>query len=200
MKSQKQEKLKKIVSGKKILQTSFLRESGFTSRDISALVKEGALLKITRGHYLWHEYAEGMNDMELVRFFMPGAVLCLFSAIDFYGLSTVNPSELHIALPRGTALPSLPENLFVKIYRMTEKQYKLGISEEKASSGKIKIYDKEKTVCDCFKFDKDVDKSVAIEVLKNYAAGGSCNIQRLLEYAALMGKKKIIQTYLEAIL
>jgi hypothetical protein len=39
-----------------------------------------------------------------------------------------------------------------------------------------------------------------LEALKNYIARGSCNIQRLLEYAKLLGKKKIIYPYVEALL
>lgn len=64
----------------------------------------------------------------------------------------------------------------------------------------VKMFDMEKTVCDCFKYDKAIEKAIAIEVLKNYIAKGACNIQKLLEYAKIMGKKKTILPYLEAIL
>jgi hypothetical protein len=45
-----------------------------------------------------------------------------------------------------------------------------------------------------------VEKDIALEVLKNYMAKGNCNIQKLLEYARFLGKKKIIYPYVEALI
>ena len=64
----------------------------------------------------------------------------------------------------------------------------------------IRIYDIEKTVCDGFKYDSEIEKGIALEVLKNYIARGNCNIQKLLKYAELLGKKKIIYPYVEALI
>ena len=105
-----------------------------------------------------------------------------------------------MALPRGTVAPSLPQNLRVNVRQMTEKHFELGISETEINGVRVRIYDMEKTVCDCFKYGKEVEKSVALEVLKNYISSGNCNVQKLLEYAKVMGKKKIILPYVEAML
>jgi len=37
-------------------------------------------------------------------------------------------------------------------------------------------------------------------VLKNYITKENCNVQKLLEYAKLLGKKKIIYHYVEALI
>ncbi|MCL2767769.1 MAG: type IV toxin-antitoxin system AbiEi family antitoxin domain-containing protein [Synergistaceae bacterium] len=181
-----------------IIKTKTLNENGFTSRDISHLLREGVLEKIKQGHYIGKE--RDISDLEIATKLIPMGVLCLFSAIEHYELATVNPSAICVALPRGVTCPTLPSNLFVQIYHMTSRHFEAGITEVEAGKTMLRMYDIEKTVCDCFKYDNEVEKSIALEVLKNYIAKGNCNVQKLLEYAKLLGKKRIIYPYVEALI
>ena len=180
-----------------IVKTKVLRKNGFSSRDIKRLLDDGRLERIKQGHYLGKE--RDISDIEIVASLIPTGVLCLFSAVEHYELATVNPTEICIALPRDTKCPILPSNLFVKIYRMTGIHFEAGITEVEVNGAMVRMYDIEKTVCDCFKYDNEVERNIALEVLKNYMARGNCNIQKLLEYAKLLGKKKIIYPYVEAL-
>jgi len=200
LKTEKLRLIKQICSQAGIVRTETLRKNGITSRDIKALVDENLLFRIRQGHYIWHEGVDALSDIEIITKLIPDGVLCLFSAVSYYGLSTVNPTEINIALPRNVVPPVLPENLHIKVYRMTDRHFNLGIVEVEVENVMVKMFDMEKTVCDCFKYDKEIEKAIAIEVLKNYIAKGACNIQKLLEYAKIMGKKKTILPYLEAIL
>ena len=181
-----------------IIKTKTLNRSGFTSRDISHLVREGVLMKIKQGYYIGKE--RDVSDMEIATKLIPMGVLCLFSAIEHYELATVNPSKICVSLPRGVTCPTLPSNLFVQIYHMTNRHFEVGITEVMTGRTTVKMYDVEKTVCDCFKYDNEVEKDIALEVLKNYMAKGNCNIQKLLEYARFLGKKKTIYPYVEALI
>ena len=181
-----------------IIKTKTLNKNGFTSRDISHLLREGILEKIKQGHYIGKE--RDVSDMEIATKLIPMGVLCLFSAIEHYELATVNPSAICMALPRGVTCPTLPSNLFVQIYHMTDRHFEAGITEVEVGKVMLRMYDVEKTVCDCFKYDNEVEKGIALEVLKNYMAKGHCNVQKLLDYAKLLGKKKIIYPYVEALI
>jgi hypothetical protein len=83
---------------------------------------------------------------------------------------------------------------------MTTSHFEAGILEAEISGAVVRMYSAEKTVCDCFKYKNEVEQNIALEVLKNYIARDGCNIQKLLEYAALLGKKKIIYPYVEALI
>jgi len=181
-----------------IIKTETLNKNGFTSRDINHLLREGVLEKIKQGHFIGKDW--DVSDMGIVAKLIPMGVLCLFSAIEHYELATVNPSEICVALPRGVTCPTLPSNLFVQIYHMTSRHFEAGITEVVAGRAIVRMYDIEKTVCDCFKYDNEVEKGIALEVLKNFMAKGNYNIQKLLEYAKLLGKKKIIYPYVEALI
>ncbi|MCL2506048.1 MAG: type IV toxin-antitoxin system AbiEi family antitoxin domain-containing protein [Alphaproteobacteria bacterium] len=181
-----------------IIKTTTLNSKGFTSRDIKRLVLDGLLFRIKQGHYTGKE--QDVSDIEIAAKLIPTGVLCLFTAIEHYELATVNPTEICIALPRGVKCPTLPATLYVNVFHMTDSHFRAGIAEVEINGSKIKIYDIEKTVCDCFKYDNNVEKGIALEVIKNYIAREHCNIQKLLEYANLLGKKKIIYPYVEALI
>ena len=184
----------------KIVNAATLKKHGIHSRNIATLINEGFITRIKQGRYVWNDNETDSSEIVLVAKLIPNGVLCLYTAIEQHQLSTVNPTEIFVALPRGTVAPALPKNLWVNVRQMTDKHFELGISEIKIDGLSVKIYDVEKTVCDCFKYDKEVEKSVALEVLKNYVARKDCNIQKLLEYAGIMGKKKKILPYVEAFL
>jgi len=181
-----------------IVKTETLAKNGFTSRDIKRLCESGLIERLKQGYYI--EKQRDISDIAIAARLIPMGVLCLYSAVDFYELATVNPSEICIALPRGATCPVLPPNLYVKVYHMTASHFEAGILEAEINGAAVRMYSAEKTVCDCFKYEKEVERNVALEVMKNYIARGGCNIQKLLEYAALLGKKKLMYPYVEALI
>jgi len=183
-----------------VVNTAAFKQNGIHSRNIAELIKKGFISRIRQGYYVWEHNNADIPEIILATKLIPNGVLCLYTAMEYYGLSTVNPAEIFFALPRGTVAPSLPSNIRVNVRQMTRKHFELGISEVKINSVPVKIYDIEKTVCDCFKYDKEIEKSVALEVLKNYISIKNRNVQKLLEYAGIMEKKKTILPYLEVIL
>jgi len=186
-----------ISTNNGVVKTKILNDNGFTSRDISYLMQEGLLERVRPGHYIGNQ--DIISDIEITSKLIPMGVLCLFTAIEHYDLAMVNPTEICIALPRGATCPVLPRNLFIKIYHMTSSHFEAGIAEIEVNGIMVRMYDAEKTVCDCFKYDHEVEKGIALKALKNYMSSGNRNIQKLLEYAKLLGKKKIIYPYVEAL-
>jgi len=191
--------IKELLSANNgIVNTETLNMNGFTSRDLKWLTQEGLITRIKRGHYI--EKQREVSEIEMAAKLVPMGVLCLFSAIEYHELATVNPTEICMALPRGVTCPILPPNLYVKVYHMTGSHFEAGISEAEINGAAVRMYDAEKTVCDCFKYENEVERNIALEVLKNYIAKGGCNIQKLLEYAKRLGKKKVIYPYVEALI
>jgi hypothetical protein len=62
----------------------------------------------------------------------------------------------------------------------------------------IKIYDRERTVCDFIRMRLRIGKDAALEVLKTYMSGRK-NLQKLYEYAELLQIEGVIHPYLEVL-
>ncbi|MDR3057613.1 MAG: hypothetical protein LBU84_05670 [Prevotella sp.] len=71
----------------------------------------------------------------------------MFTAWSYYELTTHNPSEFHIAIPRSekVVLPPYPP---IKIYYWTEKVYHLGFAEVTKGGCPVKMYDLDRSVCE----------------------------------------------------
>jgi hypothetical protein len=63
----------------------------------------------------------------------------------------------------------------------------------------VKVYDRERTLCDLFRMRLQIGEDVAIEVLKSYMAGAK-NLQKLFEYAEILQIKGVLRPYVEALI
>jgi len=198
MKNIKEANLQELFSANNgIVTTQILVNGGLSSRNIKRLVDDGFIEKIKLGYYM--EKQHFVSDAVLASRLIPAGVLCLFTAVGYYDLATVNPSVVSIAVPRDFTLPKLPPSLFIKAHHMTSSHFEAGITEVDIDGAIVRMYDMEKTVCDCFKYENEVERNIALEVLKNYMARRGRNIQKLSEYARLLNKQKLIYPYVEAL-
>ena len=60
------------------------------------------------------------------------------------------------------------------------------------------MYNKEKTICDMFRYRKKIGENLALEALKNYLRRKGSNIKKLHQYAAICRVNTIIVPYIKA--
>jgi len=178
-----------------------LRKAGIQTRDIAKAVDNNIIEKIKHGLYKlidfpWDEHA-GFTDVCNAN---KNAVITLLSAADYHQLSTFYPSEIYVAVPNNTDkfILKYPP---IKVYYFIEKYYKLGIQKIETASGIVKIYNKEKTICDLFRYSNKLGEDIAIESLKEYLKNkANRNISQLIEYAEMCKVTREIETITKAIL
>jgi predicted transcriptional regulator of viral defense system len=150
-------------------------------------VKKGVYRHLSFGHA--HEWDE-------LHMYYPQAVLCLFSAWQHYELTTAVPYQYHLAFAHK-ANPTKIDYPPVKFYYWSDNQLLLGITQHENG---LRIYDKEKSVCDAVKFRNKVGEEIMYEVLKNYMNSKDRNIEKLMLYAKQMRIEKIINPMLKPLL
>ncbi len=178
-----------------------LRSLKIHPRQISKAVSEGIVEKIKPGlyklvDYPWDEhgsFADVCNSNKK-------AVICLTSAADYFELTTFNPSYITVAVPHNTPNFKL-EYPPIQVYYFPDKYYESGIEIIDTKSGTIKIYNKEKTIGDLFRYINKIGEDIAVETLKAYLKNRKeRNISKLLEYSEICGVKKKIEPMVKAIL
>jgi predicted transcriptional regulator of viral defense system len=177
-----------------------LKAHGIHTQTVQALLKANAIEKLKPGLYKLADMPlvseQGMIDVCKA---MPKAVICLHSALSHYELTTTLPSNIMIALPRG----SKPVNLYyppIQVFTFSGKVYQAGLKEVQSETGNFKIYAPEKTIVDCFRFRLKIGEDVAIEGLRSYLQKPDFNLNKLLEYARLARIKTVIQPYIKAMI
>jgi len=200
MTREKQERVREIFKHYgPVIKTNKLRERKFCSRDIAKLIDDGVIRKIKSGYYTLTSSENDMTDLELVSAVIPKGIICLQSAAFYYDLSTQNPTSVSIAIPAKSMRPVLPEHPPVELIMTSDTLFDIGLVKERTSSFTMRIYNRERTVCDFFRNRNKLGEDLALEVLKNYM-GGKRNLQLLMEYAGIFRVKSAIKPYVEALI
>jgi predicted transcriptional regulator of viral defense system len=176
-----------------------LKQMGFHPRVIASAVVDGEIEKVKRGlykltNYTWDENSSFLDVNRANR----RAVICLLSALSYHELTTFNPSEIMVAVPHNTTRFRIVYPP-VRVFYYPDRFYSIGINQIKTKNGSFRIYNKEKTICDMFRYRKQLGEDVAIEALKNYVRSKSADLKRLHEYAVLCQVKSILIPYLRAL-
>ncbi len=183
-----------------ILRTAQAKTLGIDTPVLIQMVEEELLVKEGRGLYRLADLPP-LSDPDLIQVAsrVPKGVFCLISALNFHHLTTQIPHWVYLALPQNTKAPQI-EYPPLEIVYLSSKPFFEGIEEHTLDGIKVKIYNKEKTVTDCFKFRNKIGLDIAIEALKDYFRQPPYDLSALLEYARNNRVAKIMEPYIKAIL
>lgn len=183
-----------------ILRTGKAKKLGIHEVTLIQMCNEGLLVKESRGLYRLADLPPLSNpDLVQIAIRVPNSVICLISALGFYQLTTQIPYKIYIALPREVKAPRIDYPPLDIVY-LSQKPYSAGIEEYNLDGVKVRIYSKEKTIADCFKFRNKIGVDIALEALKDYLRQPNRDIQSILNYARINRVEKIIRPYLQAAL
>ncbi len=157
-------------------------------------IKSGDVIRIKNGVYMLpEELATTMVDVERI---VPGGVVCMYSAWDYYGLTTQIPDGFYVAIEKHRKVV-VPEISGIVLCYWEEKYCSMGVEEVEIANHRVKIFCIEKCVCDAIKFRNKIGTDVAVEILSNYLRRKDRNISLLMDFAKQMRVISTIQPYLE---
>lgn len=178
--------------------TRELTQYGAHSRNIERLLKSKKIERVKAGLYRMAnlEYTPEHEYVELC-LAIPKAVICLYTALSQYELTTYAPTAIMIALPKGYHTPKI-KHLPFTTYRFSEKQYQAGIKKIHSEGGTYCIYEVEKSICDAFRFRRKLGDDTAREALFEYLKQKKRDLGKLVHYAKLCRVYNIMKPYMEA--
>ena len=180
------------------VQTHELIRHGVHTRDIKRLLNMKKIERVKAGLYRLTnlEYTPEHEYVELC-LAIPKAVICLYTALSQYELTTYAPTAIMISLPKGYHAPKIEHPPFVT-YRFSVKQYQAGIQKIRSGAGLYRIYDAEKSICDVFRFRRKLGDDTAKEALFEYLNRKSKDLEKLVRYSKLCRVYNIMKPYMEA--
>jgi predicted transcriptional regulator of viral defense system len=128
----------------------------------------------------------------------PESVLCLISALSFHEMTTQIPHEIYIAVERGAWIPKI-DYPPIRAFRFSGKAFSEGIEEHPMDGIKVRVYSREKTLADCFKYRNVVGLDTALEALQNYWRSKWKKTDELTRFSKICRVDNVMRPYLEAI-
>jgi predicted transcriptional regulator of viral defense system len=190
----------KFLAHHGILRTAQAKRLGVNQNTLKQMLEEHLLTKEIRGVYRLASLPPLSNpDLIQVSIRVPSSVVFLISALAFHHLTTHIPNRVYIALPKNVLPPRL-DYPPLKVYRLSDNIYSAGIENHTLDGISVRVYSREKTISDCFKFRHKIGEDLAIQALKDYLRQPHPNIPKILEYARLNRVEFIMSPYLKAAL
>ena len=176
--------LRNIFSGHQyIMTTAELQAERLYYADIQLMLKEGLIEKVKRGYYHWVEDATGGEVLIINRLF-PDAVLCMETALFYYGYSDRTPAQWNLALSKNVSKEREKMDYpFIKVYRMEPSLLPLGATTGEIDYTKVRIYDRDRTICDVLRNMNKMDREVFNKAIQGYVKDTKKNIPNLMRYA-----------------
>lgn len=166
-----------------VVKTSELYTLGIDYRRIQNFVDWGMLVRIKNGYYSLQEQKLSEDEM-IYRLFGEDGVLTMETALYLYGYLSKKPAEYQIAVDKNTSKSRFHLNYpFVHPYYSEPKVLSLGVTEIAFGGGRMKIYDRERLICDCLKYEDRCDREDLKKALLAYIAEPRKDISKLLSYA-----------------
>lgn len=186
---------KEFIKKGGILKTSELNDLGFSSRQINKLMKEGIISRIKHGFYELTDYIP-REEVIIARLF-PEAVIFLESALFYYEYTDRVPSAWQIAVDKNSQKTKYDiDYLLIKPFYLKPKFIDIGIDIIQIDGVEVRIYDRDRTICDTLRYEKKLEKEVFNNAIQRYVKDPRKNIRRLIEYAEIFNIRNKMQTYI----
>ena len=165
-----------------IARTSVLNAGGIENYEISRLCAGGYIRRVRHRYYSLSE----MPDEAILSAVLPEGIVCMQSALYHYGYGS-RPDIWNVALPRSVSRSKLSmECISFRPYFIRGELLDLGRTRDSFGKTVLDIYNRERTVCDLFRYRNRIDDGAFAAALNAYARDDNKDVHRLFEYSEAM--------------
>jgi len=182
-----------------ILKASQVIALGFSRSDLVKLQKQNVIERVQNGYYSL--IAAEHNDIEIIKNIVPEGIICMDSALFHYGYIDRTPSEWHLAVNKDIAKSKF-RNMYppIKPYYLEHSTLDIGKTEENINGTKVYVYDRERVICDCFRYKNKIDSEMFTKAMNAYIKDSKKNISNLVSYAKKLRVYKSLSSIMEVLI
>lgn len=183
-----------------IARTADFVAEGIRNYEVAALCKAGLIERVRRGFYQIPD-SNLTAEEQLIRELLPQGIVCMESALFHYGYSDFAPRAWSIAVPR-TAFRVVKNatEIPIKAYYIQKDYFDMGKTEDDFNGVILPVYDRDRTLCDCFKYRAKLDSELFNKAVNAYAADEQKNLVNLSQYAKAMRLHTKVMNVMEVLL
>ncbi len=176
-----------------VVRTKDILNLGIDYRRVVQFIKDGDLLKVRNGSYTVRTAVR--SEDELIAAMFPDGVLTMQSGLYLHGYLKEKPYGWAIAISKNTS-----KSRFKMTYPVVEPYYTeeavldLGMETIELAGKTMRVYSKERLICDVLKYEEKLDRKTLREGVFSYIEDESKDIACLMEMAAKRKVRKKVQS------
>ncbi len=179
-----------------LIKTSDMLAAGIKKHEIRELTKAGSIERIKQGYYQVSTSTQMSEEAQIARLF-PDGVLCMNTALFYYGYSNRTPMAWDIAIDKNTSKSRFKLDYpYVQPFYLEPHLLTFGIAVAEYPDCSMKIFDRDRLMCECLKYDNKMDRETYNKAIQGYVSDPKKNITKLLEYAE---KRRVLKKVKERI-
>lgn len=169
-----------------IMKSKEIIENKIYNRFLKKLIDEGYVEKIKFGYYQWQD-ERAFSEATIIARLFPDAVICMESALQYYGYTERTPSAWCLAVDKHSTKSRFNIDYpNVKPHYIPEEQMMLGAELVNIEETELKIFNRERVICDCLRQENKMDVEVFNKAIQAYIKDPKKNVPRLMEYAKIL--------------
>jgi predicted transcriptional regulator of viral defense system len=188
-----------LLQARGMLRLAEFRHAGVTAATISRMVRDGDVIRLARGLYQapaaavdpHHSLAEAAKRY-------PGGVVCLVSALSFYGLTDQLPRQVWLAISRTDWTPR-SSDIPVRMIRFSNELLANDLEVHVIEGVPVKVFGPAKTIADSFRHRSKIGLAVALEGLQEALRQRKASPAEIARAAGVGRVSTVIRPYLEAL-
>ena len=196
----KKEKIEKFIEKYNgYLITSLVCNEDVSKTYVAKFIKEHGMEKVSRGVYITDDVWP--DELFILQQRNSAIIYSGETALYLHGLTDREYSSICVTVPQGYNASHLKDNDGVVSVRYVGLDfYKIGICEISSSSGnKVKVYDKERCICDLIMNRNKYEVQVFQTAIKEYMSSKDKKLSQLIVYADKMGIRDEVMKYVEVL-
>ena len=172
---------------------------GISRIALKKYVEDNRLVRIRKGLYTL--CGELPDEYAALQIRSTKAIFSYGTALFFWGLSDRAPHLIDMTVPQGTNVSAIKRDYpQVRFHYVVEAMYGIGITETNSpQGGLIRLYDRERCVCELIRDKKNMDMQLYTQTVKDYFRSGA-DCRKLLKYGKQFGIEEQIRTYMEVLI
>ena len=179
------------------LLTSMVTKHNISKTYLAKFVKEKEMEKVARGIYITGDVWP--DELFIMQVRNSAVIFSGETALYLHGLIDREYTEICITVPTGYNATHLKaDNVQVKY--ASKEVYEMGICTVASNSGNmVKVYDKERCICELIMDRKKVEVQNFQTAMKEYMLRKDKKLSKLIEYAKKLGIRDEVMKYVEVL-
>lgn len=177
-----------------------LEQRGIPRSRLYRLLAKGLVERQARGLYTASDHEPtAEHALAQVARRVPGAVVCLLSALRFHELTTQLPNQVWVALSEKARRPRL-DYPPLRVVRFSGRALTEGVNTHRIEGVEVRITSPEKTIADCFKYRHKIGLDVALEALREAWRERRITIDEIDRFARICRVERVMRPYIEVLI
>lgn len=167
-----------------ILKTADFSALKIDYRGIQKLISDGMIEKVKTGYYRLVAEDKDSGEAAIITRLFPDGVLCMHTALFYYGYSDRTPLNWDIAISKNASRTRFNIDYpYVKPCYVAPERLSYGVTTAFFEGREMRIFDKDRLICECLKYEAELDKETFNKAVQAYISDPKKNIANLLDYA-----------------